>query len=48
MAGGPGVGIGAMQKEVYRSVRQWRERVAREEDERMRVRGGLPISFPFS
>jgi len=36
MAGGPGVGIGAMQREVYRSVHWWRERVAREEDESTR------------
>ena len=32
-AGGPGVGVGAMQREVYRCVHGWRERVAREEDE---------------
>ncbi|KIM36578.1 hypothetical protein M413DRAFT_449112 [Hebeloma cylindrosporum] len=36
MAGGPGVGIGAMQREVYKSVHWWRERVAREEDESTR------------
>ena len=36
MAGGPGVGIGATQREVYRSVHWWRERVAREEDESTR------------
>ncbi|KAF8148190.1 hypothetical protein B0H34DRAFT_737252 [Crassisporium funariophilum] len=35
-AGGPGVGIAAMQREVYRSVHGWRERVAREEDESTR------------
>lgn len=35
-AGGPGVGIGATQREVYRSVHWWRERVAREEDESTR------------
>ncbi|PPQ68746.1 LOW QUALITY PROTEIN: hypothetical protein CVT25_012840 [Psilocybe cyanescens] len=35
-AGGPGVGIGALQREVYRSVHGWRERVAREEDESTR------------
>ncbi|KDR77424.1 hypothetical protein GALMADRAFT_209792 [Galerina marginata CBS 339.88] len=35
-AGGPGVGIGAMQREVYRSVHGWRERAAREEDESTR------------
>ena len=32
-AGGPGVGVGAMQREVYRRVHGWREKVAREEDE---------------
>ena len=32
-AGGPGVGVGAMQREVYRSVHGWRDKVAREEDE---------------
>ena len=32
-AGGPGVGVGAMQREVYRCVHGWREKVAREEDE---------------
>jgi exosome complex exonuclease RRP6 len=32
-AGGPGVGVGAMQREVYRCVHAWREKVAREEDE---------------
>lgn len=36
MAGGPGVGIGALQREVYKSVHGWRERVAREEDESTR------------
>ena len=36
MAGGPGVGIGAMQREVYKSVHWWRERLAREEDESTR------------
>ena len=36
MAGGPGVGIGAMQREVYVRVHGWRERVAREEDESTR------------
>ncbi|PPR05868.1 hypothetical protein CVT24_006622 [Panaeolus cyanescens] len=35
-AGGPGVGVGAMQREVYRSVHWWREKVAREEDESTR------------
>lgn len=35
-AGGPGVGIGALQRAVYRSVHGWRERVAREEDESTR------------
>ena len=32
-AGGPGVGVGAMQREVYRCVHGWRDKVAREEDE---------------
>lgn len=32
-AGGPGVGVGAMQREVYRRVHGWRDKVAREEDE---------------
>ena len=32
-AGGPGVGVEAMQREVYRCVHGWREKVAREEDE---------------
>lgn len=32
-AGGPGVGVGAMQREVYRCVHSWRDKVAREEDE---------------
>ena len=32
-AGGPGVGGGAMQREVYRCVHGWRDKVAREEDE---------------
>ena len=32
-AGGPGVGVGAMQREVYRCVHGWRDNVAREEDE---------------
>ena len=36
-AGGPGVGIGGMQREVYKSVHWWRERVAREEDESTRL-----------
>ena len=36
LAGGPGVGVGAMQREVYRAVHWWRERVAREEDESTR------------
>ncbi|KAH9480124.1 Exosome complex exonuclease rrp6 [Psilocybe cubensis] len=35
-AGGPGVGVGALQREVYKSVHGWRERVAREEDESTR------------
>ncbi|KAF4621790.1 hypothetical protein D9613_012206 [Agrocybe pediades] len=35
-AGGPGVGLGALQREVYRSVHWWRERAAREEDESTR------------
>lgn len=35
-AGGPGIGIGALQREVYRGVHGWRERVAREEDESTR------------
>jgi len=29
----PGVGVGAMQREVYRRVHGWRDKVAREEDE---------------
>jgi exosome complex exonuclease RRP6 len=36
LAGGPGVGVGAMQREVYKAVHWWRERVAREEDESTR------------
>ncbi|KAF9474588.1 hypothetical protein BDN70DRAFT_865980 [Pholiota conissans] len=36
MAGGPGVGVDALQREVYKSVHGWRERVAREEDESTR------------
>ena len=36
-AGGPGVGIGAMQREVYKSVHWWREKAAREEDESTRL-----------
>ena len=36
MSGGPGVGIGALQREVYKSVHAWRERVARDEDESTR------------
>ena len=32
-SGGPGVGVGAMQREVYRCVHGWRDKVAREEDE---------------
>lgn len=35
-SGGPGVGIGDMQREVYKRVHWWRERVAREEDESTR------------
>jgi len=35
-AGGPGVSIGGMQREVYKRVHWWRERVAREEDESTR------------
>ena len=35
-SGGPGVGIGAMQREVYKAVHWWREKVAREEDESTR------------
>ncbi len=35
-AGGSALGIGAMQREVYKSVHWWRERVAREEDESTR------------
>ena len=40
-AGGPGVGIGAMQRDVSECalVRKWRERI--------RVRGGFTSSFPF-
>jgi exosome complex exonuclease RRP6 len=36
LAGGPGVGVGAMQRSVYRAVHKWREEVAREEDESTR------------
>ena len=32
-AGGPGIGVGAMQREVYKRVHEWREKVARKEDE---------------
>ncbi|KAF9524119.1 hypothetical protein CPB83DRAFT_861782 [Crepidotus variabilis] len=35
-SGGPGVGVGSMQREVYKSVHWWREKVAREEDESTR------------
>ena len=31
-AGGPGVGVGAMQRELYRCVHDWREKLAREDD----------------
>jgi len=33
LAGGPGVGSGAAQREVFRRVHAWRDRVAREDDE---------------
>ncbi|KAJ3510409.1 hypothetical protein NLJ89_g4693 [Agrocybe chaxingu] len=36
LAGGPGVGVGAMQREVYKAVHAWREKTAREEDESTR------------
>ena len=36
-ADGPRLGIGVMQREVYKSVHWWRERVAREEDESTRL-----------
>jgi len=36
LAGGPGVGIGAMQREVYKGVHAWRDQLAREEDESVR------------
>ena len=45
MAGGPGVGIGAMQREVYVRVHSWRERVAREEDESTRYVVLRHVSF---
>ncbi|TFK38973.1 ribonuclease H-like domain-containing protein, partial [Crucibulum laeve] len=45
MAGGPGVGIGAMQREVYKAVHGWRESIAREEDESTRF--VLPNHFLF-
>ena len=32
-AGGCAVGLGALQRDVYRCVHEWREKVAREEDE---------------
>ena len=35
-AGGLGVGVGAMQREVYRCVHGWRETIARKEDESTR------------
>jgi len=43
MAGGPEVGIDAMQREVYKSVHWWRGRVAREEDESTRWVAPLPF-----
>jgi exosome complex exonuclease RRP6 len=46
MAGGPGVGVGTMQRVVYKSVHGWRERIAREEDESTRW-VCLDPSFPF-
>jgi len=54
-AGGPGVGIGALHREVYRSVHGWRERAAREEDESTRYAPRFAIfassfyscSFPY-
>lgn len=36
-AGGPSTGIAGTQREVYKSVHWWRERVAREEDESTRL-----------
>jgi len=36
MAGGPGVGIGALQRAVYKGIHKWRDTVAREDDESTR------------
>lgn len=36
LAGGPGVGVGALQRAVYQVVHRWRDTVAREEDESIR------------
>lgn len=36
LAGGPGAGIGALQRAVYQAVHLWRDTVAREEDESTR------------
>ena len=36
MAGGPDVGIGGLQRLVYKAVHKWRDAVAREDDESVR------------
>ncbi|GLB45506.1 putative HRDC domain containing protein [Lyophyllum shimeji] len=45
LAGGPGVGAGALQRAVYQAVHKWREMIAREEDESTRY--VLPNHFLF-
>ncbi|RDB15305.1 Exosome complex exonuclease rrp6 [Hypsizygus marmoreus] len=45
LAGGPGVGVGGLQRAVYRMVHRWRDTVAREDDESTRY--VLPNHFLF-
>ncbi|KAG5642308.1 hypothetical protein DXG03_003028 [Asterophora parasitica] len=45
LAGGPGVGVSALQRVVYQAVHKWREMVAREDDESTRY--VLPNHFLF-
>ncbi|KAF9468748.1 hypothetical protein BDZ94DRAFT_1304497 [Collybia nuda] len=45
LAGGPGVGVGALQRAVYICIHRWRDSVAQEEDESTRY--VLPNHFLF-
>lgn len=47
-AAAPGVGIGAMQREVYSRVHEWRDKVAREEDESTKYAiSSSPLGWPI-